>query len=378
MARLTLENITKRFGEVVAVNELSLEVDDGEFVVFVGPSGCGKSTTLRMIAGLEEITDGKLSIDETVVNDLEPPERNVAMVFQNYALYPHMTARRNMTFGMNSSGSYTDEEIDERVSNAAEMLDIVDLLERKPANLSGGERQRVAIGRALVRQPDVFLLDEPLSNLDAKLRVQMRSELSELHSRLQTTTVYVTHDQVEALTLGDRVAVMNEGQLEQVAAPQELYDFPKTQFVAGFIGSPAMNMIQVNVVHAGGRVYAESNSFRIPLSRADPSGVPEQRAILGVRPEDIHLADELDNEADRIPTDIRITEPLGETLLAYSDIDGTEIKFKTEPHQPMDNQSQVELTFNPDRLHLFDAESGEAIHHTQPPKAENELTINQS
>ncbi|MFB6298375.1 MAG: ABC transporter ATP-binding protein [Salinirussus sp.] len=379
MAGIELDGLTKQFGDVRAVRGIDLEVADGEFLVLVGPSGCGKSTTLRMIAGLEDVTDGVLRIGDETVTDLAPKDRHVAMVFQNYALYPHMTARRNMTFGMKSAGSYDDEEIARRVEEAADILDIPELLDRKPGELSGGERQRVAIGRAIVREPEVFLLDEPLSNLDAKLRVQMRAELLKLHQELRTTTVYVTHDQTEAMTLGDRVAVMDDGQIQQVDPPQDLYDYPANVFVAEFVGSPAMNVFDVEVVEDGAGFAADHDGFRVPLpgsasgadgdagtdrqlETASLGGWQRSRARFGVRPEDVYLAGNFDG-GPSFEAGVTVTEPLGESLLIHASVAGDEFQIKAEPRSAIRPGDRVELRVDPQRLHLFDPGTGEAVYH---------------
>ncbi|MDP8951517.1 MAG: sn-glycerol-3-phosphate ABC transporter ATP-binding protein UgpC [Actinomycetota bacterium] len=293
MAEVTLEDVSKVYGgDVVAVRDVNLEIRDGEFVVFVGPSGCGKSTVLRMIAGLEEITNGKVFIGEDVVNDLPPRERDVAMVFQNYALYPHMNVRENMGFALKLR-KMDKREIAGRVEEAARTLGIERLLDRKPRALSGGQRQRVALGRAIVREPKAFLMDEPLSNLDAKLRVQTRTEISKLHNRIGTTTIYVTHDQTEAMTMADRIVILKEGVVQQVASPQEMYERPVNVFVAGFIGSPAMNFVRARFEHADGRFVATFGRTRIPLSREASGKVLKacagKEVVLGIRPE--HLED---------------------------------------------------------------------------------------
>ncbi|SMO67233.1 ABC transporter ATP-binding protein [Halorubrum cibi] len=377
MTTITLRNLRKEFDDVVAVNGLDLTVRDGEFLVVVGPSGCGKSTTLRLLAGLETATDGEIRMDDRDVTGTEPKDRNVAMVFQNYALYPHMTGRRNVTFGMNAGGSFTDEEINRRVAEAAETLDITDLLDRKPQAMSGGERQRVALGRAIVRDPDAFLMDEPLSNLDAKLRIQMRAELTQLHAELGTTTVYVTHDQTEAMTLGERVVVMDDGRIQQVDPPQSLYDFPANRFVAEFIGDPAMNMIDVAVEEG----VAVHDAFRIPLpagnaadetgsgseteSLADPDAGDRSHAVLGVRPEDLHLARERPDLGEtEFDATVDVTEPLGDSLLVHCSVGDATFKMSAEPRSSLDPGGTVSVTYDSERLHLFEPETGEAFYHS--------------
>ena len=349
-----LDGLTKEFASLRAVEDVSLEVTPGEFLVIVGPSGCGKSTTLRMIAGLEPVSDGDLFFDGDRVTDEDASERNVAMVFQNYALYPHMSARRNITFGMSD---FDDEEINERVMDAAEILDITDLLDRKPKELSGGERQRVALGRAICRDPDVFLMDEPLSNLDAKLRVQMRGELARLHDELGTTTVYVTHDQTEAMTLGDRVAVLNDGRLQQVDAPQRLYDLPQNRFVAEFIGDPAMNLLPVTIDDQ----TAGHDAFEIPLPGYEAGGGD---ALLGVRPEDIEITEAGETDRSTFEAEVTVTEPLGDTLLLYCRAGGEEFKVQSGPRRALSPGDKVTLTCDPERLHVFDLDSGEAVYHS--------------
>jgi multiple sugar transport system ATP-binding protein len=378
MSHIQLDDLRKRFDDVEAVRGIDLEIEKGEFLVLVGPSGCGKSTTLRMLAGLEDITEGELRIAGERVNGLAPKDRNVAMVFQNYALYPHMTAAENMKFGMKSAGDYSDDEIEARLDRAAETLDIPELMDRTPGELSGGERQRVAIGRALVREPEVFLLDEPLSNLDAKLRVQMRAELLKLHQELQTTTVYVTHDQTEAMTLGDRVAVLDSGQLQQVAEPQELYDFPANRFVAEFIGNPAMNIVRVDVERDGSDAVASHGGFRVSLP--DQGGLEDvvgQSAFFGVRPEDVSLASNLPADAETQEVTVEVTEPLGESLLMHCTVGDDEIQVKAEPRSDIRPGDVIEVGFDEERLHLFDADSGEAVYHSTsaaPQASEPPLT----
>jgi multiple sugar transport system ATP-binding protein len=367
MTEVTLRGVHKRYDDdVLAVEDLSLGVDDGEFLVVVGPSGCGKSTTLRLVAGLETVTEGAIEMGDRDVTDVEPKDRNVAMVFQNYALYPHMTARRNITFGMNASGSFTDEEVTTRVEEAANLLDIEDLLDRKPAALSGGERQRVALGRAIVRDPDVFLLDEPLSNLDAKLRIRMRSELAKLHDRLRTTTVYVTHDQTEAMTLGDRVVVMNDGAIQQVDPPQRLYDYPENRFVAEFIGDPAMNVLPVRVEEREGRHTAVHAEFDVPLPEEGGPSTAAGEALLGIRPEDLHATAEADDAtaSGSFVATVEVTEPLGDGLLLGCRVGDDEFRANVPPRSTIEPGDTVELAPDPARLHLFDVESGEALYHS--------------
>src|SRR5215475_7791771 len=317
MARVAMRGLHKKYDEVHAVKDVNLDIRDQEFVVLVGPSGCGKTTTLRMVAGLESITSGHISIDEKVVNDLPPMDRDIAMVFQNYALYPHMSVYDNMAFGLKMR-KFDRGDIAKRVKDAAEVLGIQELLKRKPRQLSGGQRQRVALGRAIVRHPQVFLFDEPLSNLDAKLRVQMRVELKKIHDRLGTTAIYVTHDQVEAMTLGDRVVVMKDGVVQQVGEPLELYNRPANRFVAGFIGSPAMNFATVKVSERGGAVWAENDGIRIKVP-AEIAGRLRphigKEATLGIRPEDIHLASAADPQDLGFDVMVEVVERLGSEIL---------------------------------------------------------------
>ena len=354
MAEVTLTNITKRFGEFTAVDNVSMGIEDGKFTVLVGPSGCGKTTTLRMVAGLEEVTAGEIKIGERVVNRVPPKDRDIAMVFQNYALYPHMDVYNNMAFGLKLRKT-PKAQIMERVHEAAELLGIEEKLKSKPRELSGGQRQRVAVGRAIVRNPKVFLFDEPLSNLDAKLRVQMRTELEELHSKLKTTTIYVTHDQVEAMTLGDRIAVMKDGVIQQYDAPKETYDHPKNQFVAGFIGSPAMNFLPAAVSRNGDRYILSGREFRIavPASRA-VEALPE-KVVLGVRPED--LRGPVDSPENALPVTVSVKEQLGHTLLVYGYVDEVQVVASLDPRQEVEADSIIHLKPNIDTLHIFDEES---------------------
>src|SRR5438477_5169625 len=336
MADVTLRKVIKRYDDVEAVRGINLDISDKEFVVLVGPSGCGKSTTLRMIAGLEEISDGEISVDGEVVNDVPPKDRDMAMVFQNYALYPHMSVFENMSFGLRLK-RYPKAEIHRRVNEAARILDLTELLDRKPRQLSGGQRQRVAMGRAIVRNPKVFLFDEPLSNLDAQLRVQMRTEIKRVHQKVRTTTVYVTHDQVEAMTLADRVVVMNAGRIEQVGTPHDLYHSPATLFVAGFIGSPAMNIMRCGLEEAAGGLRLRVNdevAFPVPAERTARYRAYAGRRdlLLGLRPE--HVTDMRTPTAPgQCPFEItvEVIEPLGMETLVFFALNGTELCARTNP-----------------------------------------------
>jgi sn-glycerol 3-phosphate transport system ATP-binding protein len=358
MAGVSIRNVQKSFGAVQVIQGITMEISDGEFVVMVGPSGCGKSTLLRMVAGLETITSGEIAIGERVVNDLEPKDRNIAMVFQNYALYPHMSVYDNMAYGLKIQ-KRSKADIDARVQRAAGILELSQLLKRRPRELSGGQRQRVAMGRAIVREPLVFLFDEPLSNLDAKLRVQMRSELQALHQRLKTTTLYVTHDQVEAMTLAQRMLVMNAGRSEQIGAPLEVYSRPASTFVAGFIGSPPMNLIPGRLADAG-RVLASDGDVhvRLPVARPDLDG---RQLLLGVRPE--HLETCGDAEAAMRP-DIDFIELLGSDSLVYGHLgaDRRGARVAARLHTSVVAQEgQLSLRFAPEHMHLFDPETGKRI-----------------
>jgi multiple sugar transport system ATP-binding protein len=362
MAQVVLKDLGKKFDEVVAVRDVNITIKDREFIVLVGPSGCGKSTTLRMIAGLEEITAGEIFIGERLVNDLPPKDRDIAMVFQNYALYPHMTVYDNMAFGLKMR-KFPKPEIDKRVREAALMLGIQDLLSRKPRQLSGGQRQRVAVGRAIVRHPQVFLFDEPLSNLDAKLRVQMRVELKRLHERLETTAIYVTHDQVEAMTLGDRVVVMKDGLVQQVGDPLTVYGKPRNRFVAGFIGSPAMNFIECTVV-GDGDLGVETQGVRVsvpPPQKAALERYKGTRVILGVRPEDIREATPADPKQYRVDAVVEVVEPLGNEILLNVRIAQQAVVARVPPTSRVRLHEQIELSLNPDRLHFFDTQTEQAI-----------------
>ncbi len=363
MAQVVLKDLNKKFDEVHAVKDVNLHIRDKEFVVLVGPSGCGKTTTLRMIAGLEEITAGEISIGDRVVNDLPPKDRDIAMVFQNYALYPHMSVYDNMAFGLKMR-KFPKAEIEKRVREAAEILSIHELLKRKPRQLSGGQRQRVAVGRAIVRHPQVFLFDEPLSNLDAKLRVQMRVELKRLHERLATTAVYVTHDQVEAMTLGDRVVVMRDGWIQQVGEPLDLYSRPANRFVAGFIGSPAMNFADVTIAEASGALWAENPGLRIrvPGHRADRlRPYKGQRVTLGVRPEDLHPAGSADAADATFNSVVEVVEPLGSEILLDVKAGPNALVARVDPSVRVKVHESIRLALDAQRLHFFDAKTEAAI-----------------
>ena len=365
MAEIKLENIHKRYdnAEDYAVTDFNLEVEDNEFIVFVGPSGCGKSTTLRMIAGLEEITEGDLYIDDDVVNDVAPKDRDIAMVFQNYALYPHMTVFDNMAFGLKLR-KMPKNEIKERVDHAAEMLGLTDLLDRKPAALSGGQRQRVALGRAVVRSPKVFLMDEPLSNLDAKLRVHMRTEIAKLHEELKTTMIYVTHDQTEAMTLADRIVIMEAGVIQQVGSPFEVYNSPNNAFVASFIGSPAMNLNEVT--YRDGRITGNGIDLVVsaPSKKAlDNQGYEGKTIIFGIRPEDIHTEQiALDASPETVvESTITVAELTGAESILYLDVDGTEIIAVVDARDYHETGSKLEVAFNMNKAHFFDKETEHVI-----------------
>jgi multiple sugar transport system ATP-binding protein len=361
MATVTFDHVTKRYppGDVVAVSDLNLEINDGEFLVLVGPSGCGKTTALRMVAGLEEITEGALKIGERVVNRVPSKDRDIAMVFQSYALYPHMTVYDNLAFGLKLLKT-PKQEIKRRVQEAAKILDLDRFLDRKPKALSGGQRQRVALGRAIVREPSAFLMDEPLSNLDAKLRVQTRAEILRLQRRLDTTTIYVTHDQIEAMTMGDRIAVMSNGVLQQVGKPPELYDHPVNIFVAAFIGSPAMNFE---------RARAENGDIYLGTVKLDAAGhvgktVKERQSevVVGFRPEDLLLGNgQVEDGAVRIPAKVDVVEYLGNQELLHADASGTEIVALVPSAKRAAPGDQVEFTIVPEKLHLFDPQTEERL-----------------
>jgi len=365
MASVTFDHVTKDFGNMKAVNDLSFKIEDQEFLVLVGPSGCGKTTALRLLAGLEEISGGQILIGDRVVNDIAPKDRDIAMVFQSYALYPHLSVYDNMAFGLKLR-KMPKAEIQKRVQEAAEILGLQELLTRKPRQLSGGQRQRVAVGRAIVREPKVFLFDEPLSNLDAKLRVETRANISKLHQRLQTTFIYVTHDQVEAMTMATRIAVINKGQLQQLDSPQNLYDKPNNLFVAGFIGSPAMNFFSAKLKKDQGALFVETDSFslKIPDDRAAPYMHREgTQVIFGIRPEDIHNPEFLppDIHAEKVESKVDVIEMMGNEVVLYLLSGKNTYVARVDPRSRYRVNDQVQMAFNMDRIHIFDAQTEEAI-----------------
>ena len=361
MANMSLEHVYKKYGKTVAVTDFNLDIKDGEFIVFVGPSGCGKSTTLRMIAGLEEISDGLLKIDERIVNDVPPKDRDIAMVFQNYALYPHMNVYENMAFGLRLR-KFPKDQIDKRVRDSAKILQIEHLLERKPKELSGGQRQRVALGRAIVREPKVFLMDEPLSNLDAKLRVEMRSQISKLHQRLKATTIYVTHDQIEAMTMGTRIVVMKDGFIQQVDTPLNLYDFPKNKFVAGFIGSPSMNFLTGTV--KGDMVTGDGFAVQATGTLGESLKAHNGKQVwFGIRPEHLGLegSTTIAGGNNRLSGKVEVVEPLGAETDLIVDINGQTVVVKVDGHARVKVGDTVNLFADQSRLHAFDLQSELAI-----------------
>lgn len=354
MASVTIQNVEKTFGSLRVIHGVNIEVQDHEFVVLVGPSGCGKSTLLRMIAGLETISDGEIIIGDRVVNKVPPRDRDIAMVFQNYALYPHMSIYDNMGFSLKLRKRSKDE-IETKVKGAAEILNLMPYLNREPRQLSGGQRQRVAMGRALVRDAQVFLFDEPLSNLDAKLRVSMRTEIKALHQRLQTTSIYVTHDQIEAMTMADRIVVMNAGRVEQVGAPLELYDHPANLFVAGFLGSPSMNFIEGSFTRKDGEAFVITEAgARLPVP--DLPGANEDQAVtLGIRPEHLLL------KADGVEATVDVVEPTGANIEVFADISGADICAVFTERHPFTPGEKISLGWDLGKVHLFDKESGQRI-----------------
>ncbi|WP_101296940.1 ABC transporter ATP-binding protein [Halegenticoccus soli] len=361
MGELQLNGLRKVFGDggnaIVAVNDLDLTIDDGEFLVLVGPSGCGKSTTLRCIAGLESVSDGEILLDGDPIARKRPRDRDMAMVFQNYALYPHMTVRKNLGYGLKIMTDLSKSAIDERVEETAEMLEISELLDKKPKALSGGQQQRVALGRAIIREPEVFLMDEPLSNLDAKLRTTMRTEIQRLQSDLGVTTVYVTHDQTEAMTMGDRIAVLDGGELQQVGTPLECYHAPANRFVAGFIGSPSMNFL--NVERRDRTLLHEAFSYELPGDFLPESEAAGDEMVLGVRPEHIELTDGDERNAVRVRVDV--VEPMGEHSYVYFRLGGETYTASVSGDVILRQGDEVSVNFPVDRIHLFDARTGAAV-----------------
>jgi len=365
MAQIRLNNVNKNFGENWVVQDFNLDVKDKEFVVLVGPSGCGKTTTLRMVAGLEEVTHGEIYIGDKIVNNIAAKDRDIAMVFQSYALYPHMSVFDNMAFGLQNR-KFPKDEIERRVKEAAAILGIDELLARKPRELSGGQRQRVAMGRAIVRKPQAFLFDEPLSNLDAKLRVQMRAELSKLHERLETTIVYVTHDQIEAMTLADRIVIMNEGRIMQEGTPLEVYENPRNVFVAGFIGSPSMNFLETRVTEENGRLCVDGGSFRLAI----PEGLQgryqprvNDEVVFGIRPEHINdraFATDLPGR-DELEATVDVIEPVGSEVILIVTAGEHQLTAKVDPHAKVTLHQPIELSVDMNNMHLFDKETGEVI-----------------
>jgi len=365
MASVTYQNVFKKFGDLMIIKDLNIQVEDKEFLVLVGPSGCGKTTALRLLAGLEEITDGQILIGDRVVNDVAPKDRDIAMVFQSYALYPHLSVYDNMAFGLKLRKT-PKEEIKRRVGNAAETLGITDLLQRKPRQLSGGQRQRVAVGRAIVREPKVFLFDEPLSNLDAKLRVQMRAEISKLHQRLQTTFIYVTHDQTEAMTMASRIAVINKGKLLQLDTPQNLYDYPNSLFVAGFIGSPAMNFFPAKLIKEGDKMIVDTGDFKvqIPAAHAAPyQNMSGKDVIFGIRPENIHDPEFAPQNilGEKISSRVDVTELMGNETLLYLVSGKNTFVGRVDPRSKLRVSDTTQVIFDMDKFHIFDASTEEAV-----------------
>lgn len=365
MANVKYDHVFKRYGDVTAVNDLNIDIADKEFLVLVGPSGCGKSTALRLLAGLEEISDGRILIGDHVVNDVAPKDRDIAMVFQSYALYPHMSVYDNMAFGLKLRKT-PKPEIDRRVKEAAQILGIGELLDRKPRQLSGGQRQRVAVGRAIVREPKVFLFDEPLSNLDAKLRVETRANINKLHQQLQTTFIYVTHDQVEAMTMADRIAVMNKGILQQVDTPQTLYDTPANLFVAGFIGSPAMNFFPAKLVKDDSKLYVDGGSFKVQIPEArNDVYMPHagKTVIFGVRPEDVHNPEFAPPgiTAQPVAAKVDVTELMGNEIFVYLKTGEHNFVARVDPRSRFRIGDDTQMVFNMENMQIFDRETEMAI-----------------
>jgi multiple sugar transport system ATP-binding protein len=365
MAKVILKNVTKKFKDVIAVDDISIDIEDKEFAVLVGPSGCGKSTTLRAIAGLEEVTSGEIYIGDRLVNDIPPKDRDIAMVFQNYALYPHMDVYNNMAFGLKLR-KFPKDEIDARVHEAAEILGIEKLLKRRPKELSGGQRQRVAVGRAIVRKPKVFLFDEPLSNLDAKLRVAMRAEISKLHNRLEATIIYVTHDQIEAMTMASRIFILNEGRLQQAGPPLDVYKEPTNQFVAGFIGSPAMNFFPSTLLKKGSTYFIDAESFQVKLPSEFHQAISSydgKKVTFGVRPEDFHDKQFYPEatEDNTIKSKIEVIEPLGDEVLFNLVSDKHQMVAKLDSRTRKKVGDEMEVALEMPKTHIFDPESEKTL-----------------
>jgi len=360
MAAVEFKNIDKIYsGNTQVVKNFNLKIEDGEFIVFLGPSGCGKSTTLRMLAGLEEISAGEIIIGNDVINDIEPKDRNIAMVFQSYALYPHMTVYENIAFTLKLSG-LSKQQIRDKIRPITDMLQLTPLLDRKPRALSGGQRQRVAMGRAMVRTPEVFLFDEPLSNLDAKLRNSMRREIKRLHNKLQKTTIYVTHDQVEAMTLADRIVILRDGFIEQVGTPEEIYQAPANEFVAGFIGSPTMNLIQGKIKKSG-EGYIELEGQRLPLPVKDITVLEDQNVLVGIRPCDIHLTAELLEYPFTIKVKVQTCELLGASIHIETKLGEYTLTVETPSSDLIEEGQLIDLYIDKSKIHIFDSKSGDAI-----------------
>ncbi len=376
MAQMNLNDVTKIFTEndgnkITAVDGVSIDIDDGDFLVLVGPSGCGKSTTLRMIAGLESITDGEIRLDDRIINNVSAKDRDIAMVFQSYALYPHMTVRENMSFGLEESTDFSDEDIQSQVEETAGVLDITELLDRTPSELSGGQQQRVALGRAIVREPSVFLMDEPLSNLDAQLRAEMRLELQRLQEQLGTTTIYVTHDQTEAMTMGDQIAILNDGSLQQVGSPLDCYHKPENVFVAGFIGEPSMNLIDATEIKSANETTLQTDYFNYALSDSIAGSIESSELVFGIRPEDIEIERTVTSETDThaFTAEITVIEPMGDENVLYLQSDNNSgadidpIIATVNGMQRFESGQRVTVHIPEETIHLFDQYTGKAIHN---------------
>jgi multiple sugar transport system ATP-binding protein len=374
MGRLQLNELTKVFesggNEIVAVNDLNIDIQDGEFLVLVGPSGCGKSTTLRCIAGLEQTTSGQILLDDRDITHRKPKERDMAMVFQNYALYPHMSVRKNIGYGLKITTDLSKDEINERVEETAELLEIGELLEKEPGDLSGGQQQRVALGRAIIREPEVFLMDEPLSNLDAKLRTTMRTEIQQLQQDMGITTIYVTHDQTEAMTMGDRIAILDGGELQQIGEPLECYHRPKNRFVAGFIGSPSMNFL--SVTHDGETLEHDEFSYQISATTSDELETASQDLTLGIRPEHIQIADA--DAENAIQTTIEVVEPMGEVTYAYFEIGEQTYTASIDGEIRISAGEDVHVVFPEEKIHIFDGRTGAAVKNSELDEKADTIT----